>query len=765
MSVDLLGPLMQAALEEAAGKLTQSESTADLATSLLDNRQSACERFNRYLGYGFDELLGFRARKIELGDYPALSLVDEDFVEAANALEGMVNYARNTNIKALISFTTRLNDLFDSQTIDETNNPLDPDRIAVAFVDALAPLEIDPQYALTIYRCFNQRVFHQLDSVLQKANYLCKAAGLMPELVVDGRSREAQLGKRSSVRPTNSPLERVFSDPDSDKEQVISNNSAQLFSLVKDLLWSPSQGLKMNAASPCLVREVAVPTAALIARFFEGSLVSELGLMPLIAEQDMQIAGCEVVIVPDWQLMLLLDEVQDRIIEELSESQELTVDYRRFTSYLGEALLESSPAGKLHAIEGEQLDTILTISLLYDAFCQEVSLVRPVKELIAATQVVMMKLALDDPQLFAIPGHPARLLLNEVAAAGVGSLDHETLKNDPVFIELESILIRLVTEYSGSTDFVSELLQEFNEFKTTNSAVRPVAATPLRVDRGECNERIKQLHNYVRSRIQERIKEPLHPLIDNLVRQHFQRFLMIVVQRDGQGSNSWMLVIKILDLLLWTVRTKKQEGDRERFDKLNTLLLPNIKKMLLVSGLDEETSDNLVERVAQIQENSFLLWTESAKAENVMQMHRRTFDARQAECNEETFASLANEASTVGLLNSVPQTTGKDSAVDQSIQSELQSYLSQVDRLPIGSWLSFQMQGDQALYCTLTARMHAAESLIFVNNKGVKVLEKSREGLALEMLQGSVRIVSEWPLFERGMESVIARLRERQQQH
>lgn len=764
LSSDMLGPLVQVAIEEAVAILMRTESDATLETSLLENRKSIRERFDRYLGSGFDALVGIHTRKIELGDYPSLSLVDEDFIEAANALEGMVNYARYTNINALIVFNARLNELFEDQTVDETNSPLDPDRIAEAFVDALAPLEVDQQFCLPIYRCFNQRVLHRLDELLQKADNIFIAAGVLPELVVDGSSREDQLKKRSSMRPTNSPMERAFSAQASEEARLGSNNSAHLYDSIRDLLWSTSEGLRSNSGAGYLVREVAVPTAAMIARYFNGSLISELGLMPLIAEQDMQVAGREVVIVSDRQLTLLLDHVQDRLIADLSDRPDLIIDFRRFTGYLGEELLESSLPGQLNAIDGESLDTILTINLLYEAFCSDVSLVGPIKELIAATQVVMMKMALDDPQLFSQAGHPARLLLNEVASAGVGGLDYEVLKTEPVFVKLESILIRLVSEYDGSSELVTELLAEFNAFRRADRDSRPAPDAISEPVDHECRDRINEIHQYVNHRIEERIKEPLHPLIDKLVRQHFHRFLVSLVQRDGQGSNSWMLVVKMMDLLLWTVRSDKQDSDRQRFEKFNSLLLPNIRKILLASGLDEQASDRLLAQVEQVQENSFSLWHESTSDGNVIRMNRKTLDTKGSNWSEEILATMANGPTSGELFDTLPLATGGITPVGTEIfrRQDLEQYLPQVDKLPVGSWLSFQMDGSQSLYCTLTARLPADDKLVFVNGKGVKVLEKTRDGLARELQQGSARIVSEWPLFERGMESVVARLRERQ---
>jgi len=91
-------------------------------------------------------------------------------------------------------------------------------------------------------------------------------------------------------------------------------------------------------------------------------------------------------------------------------------------------------------------------------------------------------------------------------------------------------------------------------------------------------------------------------------------------------------------------------------------------------------------------------------------------------------------------------------------ESEMDGYLSQVDGLPIGSWIEM-METGKPQRCKLAARIPAVGKLIFVNRSGVKVAEYTRPGLAVALRRGSVRLLDDAALFDRALESVISNLR------
>lgn len=89
--------------------------------------------------------------------------------------------------------------------------------------------------------------------------------------------------------------------------------------------------------------------------------------------------------------------------------------------------------------------------------------------------------------------------------------------------------------------------------------------------------------------------------------------------------------------------------------------------------------------------------------------------------------------------------------------------LVQVDNLSVGIWVEFKGEDeDQSTRCKLAAKINAIDKYIFVNRQGVKVVEKTRMGLARELRDGTVNIISDGLLFSRALESVIGNLRDSQ---
>ena len=83
----------------------------------------------------------------------------------------------------------------------------------------------------------------------------------------------------------------------------------------------------------------------------------------------------------------------------------------------------------------------------------------------------------------------------------------------------------------------------------------------------------------------------------------------------------------------------------------------------------------------------------------------------------------------------------------------------QVDGLRVGSWVEFQEDEEHKLRCKLAAVIKPTGKFIFVNRTGMKVLEKTRMGLAVEFRRSAIRLLDDALLFDRALESVIGNLR------
>ena len=98
-------------------------------------------------------------------------------------------------------------------------------------------------------------------------------------------------------------------------------------------------------------------------------------------------------------------------------------------------------------------------------------------------------------------------------------------------------------------------------------------------------------------------------------------------------------------------------------------------------------------------------------------------------------------------------------APQQSAAPEPQ-FLEQVDSLSQGSWFELRQGGDIPVRCRLAAIIRPTGKYIFVNRSGMKVAEKGREELALNLRSGELRMLDNSMLFDRALESVISNLRQ-----
>lgn len=120
-------------------------------------------------------------------------------------------------------------------------------------------------------------------------------------------------------------------------------------------------------------------------------------------------------------------------------------------------------------------------------------------------------------------------------------------------------------------------------------------------------------------------------------------------------------------------------------------------------------------------------------------------------------------AEEIVLLSAEPSTP----EIDVSKIDENDPFVKQVEKFAVGCWFEFQAdEGGKsgAERCKLAAIIKSTGKYIFVNRSGVKVAEKSKMGLAVELRRGSVQILNDGLLFDRALESIITSLRARDTQ-
>ncbi|MFT4799166.1 MAG: hypothetical protein ACJAR0_001481 [Candidatus Azotimanducaceae bacterium] len=736
---EIIDKLQQTTIRTMSRMVQEALSENSEIMSINQNQDEILMQFIDNMNEVFDKLTGKVKEERVVVDFENLSLVEDDELTAMVALEGMLASARNLHLPSFISFNTRLNSLFTDVRINESTNPLDPMQVAGSFSRALTRQGLAPYQSIQVYRSFNNLVLRQLDVVLRESNQLLIDHGVIPDLRMDTAKPKAA-PTRSSPRST---VAKEFGAFGTVEEETYEPNpdTAEMFSMMQNLLHKESPATAVPEGVPGSGQQQYAVPVSMLPSDGQGNTVMQ-AFQPAPGEQ--------VQMVDQGQLMDILTNIQ-KVLEERNGAKESIpssledVEKVNISASLGEMLKENQTEGVINAVDQQSSDIINLVTLLYDAIWQDESVPIPIKELIGRTQITIIKVALSDQTFFNDENHPARELLNEFAEAGIGWIEAENLKEDPLYKQIESSVGRIQTGYDGEVSFFDELNKEFRSFRAKEAAkTRQLEQRILK--NKESQERLDDIHELVSQKIQERILgRDLHPFVVELLETHFHKFMVMLVLKEGPGSNAWKQSINTIDVLLWSVQPHEQDGDRGRLTTVNPRLLNNLRKALRIAQLESAKVETLIIELKAVQDESF------GAPEPIVEAKAEFTLALEGEAPP---LAEITEANTEAEHTIEPPT--------EDVLDENHPAVHQVDLLSVGMWVEFADDDAQNIRCKLAAKIKAIDKFIFVNRQGVKVVEITRMGLAKELRDGSVRIISDGALFSRALESVIGNLRETQ---
>lgn len=419
-------------------------------------------------------------------------------------------------------------------------------------------------------------------------------------------------------------------------------------------------------------------------------------------------------------LLRLLSHLQQYVPEPAVEDD---FDLRR---QLEELLTRVSvKSGKSRVVEDADEDVINLIAMLFEFILDDRTLPDSLKALIARLQIPMLKVAVLDKSFFSRGSHPARRLLNEIGTAAMGWGKRDDYQRDSLYLRIEQVVQRLLNDFVDDPAIFSVLLQEFTAY-TQDERRRSELLEQRTRDAEEGRARTEQARQRVADAVNQRLLGKVLPhFVVQFLQQAWSQVLLLECLKHGQHSPQWQARLQTMDELIWSVSLSEDtEAGRCLLEQLPALL------KALREGLSEAAFDSFVTREFFIQ---------------LQTLHTQAFQGTTqpsvALVEVRGDASAVMPAQTVSLAEDDPD-------------------LLKVRQLRIGSWVEFREDEENTLRCKLTAIIAPANSYIFVNRTGLKVLEKTCTELALEFKRGGVRTLDDALLFDRALASVIGNLRQ-----
>ena len=722
-------------LFDKSGKSDDSSHFAALR-ELRVKKSESIALFKKEVTSGFTKSLGkevdSEAYVVEEVSYEQLALVEENDLEERIAIDTMVNKADKVNKVALANIAKRLDLLCPNKAVTDENNPLAPSLICSAFNSSLATMELNTEFKLILYKFFDRTLIHFLDVVYEKVNEYFIDNGILPDL------------KNIPV----SPVKRQNYNHDEFKQDSVevANSSASS---------DPPAVAESNQLREGPSNQSADATAPSAESFVQTDSNSQ-EIVGLLHELLAFKRGGQTESVPQSvetpQLIGLLSNIQQ------SESAAQTNQVLDIRSQIS-TLLPAEIGGQLAsgALGQANDDMIDVVTMLFDFILDDENLHAEIKAVIARLQIPILKVGLADKSFFSNRKHSARLLLNELAHAGL-SWEPEDVNSEPMLTKIQQIVEQICNEFSDDVAMFDELLDDFSGFKKDFRKRAQIFEKRTR-EAEEGKARAESARSRVNSEIKRICQRKMIPdVAKQLLKTAWVHVMFLEsLKEDDEG---WQKVSKLAQMLIWSLQPVTDQARLDKLKKMVPVLIKNLKlgfdkislSQIEASGLLDRLEDEhrkiITDAKVHIEENSKDEIIRLKPADPFEKVEEEPEIEEQPVVEEIVVEEIAFSAEEIGQSNS---------HVEQ-VEALSEESRNAVLNFSAGSWFDLKVD-DEYKRAKLAARIVSSGKFIFVNRSGVKLAEYLTDELAAAYQIGDLKVLDDEALFDRALKSVISNLR------
>ena len=414
--------------------------------------------------------------------------------------------------------------------------------------------------------------------------------------------------------------------------------------------------------------------------------------------------------------------------------------------------LQESPLGaKANQLESM---TIEMVAMLFDFIFETKDLPDGIKALLARLQIPVLKAAMLDGAFFAKKQHPSRLLVNELARAGLG-WSPVMGQEDPLYKAIDGIVHQILDHFSDDLAIFDEqrdVLEAFlaEEEKAAEENILSTAEEINQKDR-------QQIASVVaKAEIEKRIEgAPVPNFLAGFLRHKWQGTLEHVYLDEGEESESWGSGVTTLEDLVWSVQPKRSPEDRRHLVALLPSLLKRLSAGMHNRGWQPDDREafmaNLVEAHAAAVKPSLSqigsptnAVAEAAKAQ-----------AEIAKASGDQVMAAKAEALAVAMTQAEPEPV---EPVREVVDDD---YLEIAQSLERGMWIEFEADDGHLAFAKLAWVSPLRGTYLFTNRQGQKALSMTAEELADRFRADRARLVEAEPLIDRAFTSMMTQIEEK----
>lgn len=740
-----LGEALNESIELVAGQLLAMAEKAvglEMYHLYMDAMELARDRADP-VGSAFREHFLWRfnrecRREGESGDSlnAELSLLEPDDLEETLAAATLANAIFNACSEELFGLGKRIGLLINDPDLIHGDNPLGPEAIGKAVLEALEGQEAPIKVRLLLVSLLSRHLPERVRDIYQEINRKLVERNVLPTIRVGL--------KRHNPAPAAMPGSAGAAGAIAGAGGV--GGGGDLFSVLQQLMSSGGQG----GGSGQFIAGPALPAGT----FIQGPALPG---DPAAAPVGGDVGG---VAIRPGTFMHALNQIQHGHAEGLA------------LSGLDAAVLAGGQVNVLRGLRGggmagmmTSLDTMTLdiVAMVFDYILGDDRIPDAIKALIGRLQIPMLKVAMLDKSFFSQKNHPARRLLDGLADAAIG-WDPREGHEGGLYRKIEQLVSGVLERFESSLDIFESALADLHAYLAEEKRAADAAAarsalvikTQEQIDLSR-----RAAHDEVESCL---VGHPVPGVIRTFLGEQWEMLLADLHQKVGVGNETWKGAVATMTDLIWSVAPKVDAGQRKRLVEALPGLLKRLDEGVRYLGLGPAVRDAFFSSLVRCHADAVGAGLLDA-GEAVPVIAGTVADDgiprldRSAEFEPvEPVAEI--EIDIPAMVDEFAADTGAVEAITlQALEWHPEEARKPAPGLRRGSWIAYRLDDGAEVRAKLSWISPLKGIYLFTNRQGQRAMSINADGLAAKLASGEVRIIDAAPLVERAVDSLMEQLK------
>jgi hypothetical protein len=669
-----------------------------------------------------------------------LSLLEPDDLEETLASGNLANAINNACVEELFGLDKRIGMLINDPDLERGDNPLGPEVISKAVMEALNEQNSPMKARLLMTTLLSKHLPERVKEVYRDVNQHLVKKNVLPTIRVGmHRSASTQQAGQQTGQQTGGV-------------HVGTGSGGDVLAMLQQLM-----GLGGGAAS--------VPVA--------GTFIPGPAMPGESAVAGSGMAGGMPSIQPG-SFLHSLNQLQRGQVGEFAHAGLDAAVLNAISQGSGQINVLHGLRGVAGSMTSMDAMTLDIVAMVFDYILEDRRIPDAIKTLIVRLQIPVLKVAMLDRAFFSQKNHPTRRLLDTMAEAAIGwdaSEGHE----GGLYRKIEQLTEDILTRFDDRVDVFIEALGELNDFLAEESreAVEAMVPSVLAV---KTREQIELSRHAATEEVQTRLLGRNVPgSIVLFLTDHWQRVLAEIHHKAGEDSEAWRNAVDTMSDLIWSVAPKIDPNERKQLVMMLPGLLRRLDAGVRELGLSQEERDGFFSGLVKCHADAVKAGLPEASDQQAQPMMIAAIEKMGVPMLTglpgfepvEPVEELVAEAPGVlqELVEGVDEPPAEEIAIGDVSWGggELESQDAAVDlsRLKKGTWIEYVQDDGSDARAKLSWISPMKGMYLFTNRHGQRAISINSDALMAKLRDGEVRILNDIPLIDRAVGDLVERLQRR----